>query len=106
MKRLRIHASGLSGMSLNMRSTTEASFPWLSEHMAWKVSIPRDQHSALRLQKHWPDSFCTRVRERAEQANHRHLDQRLTGLHLSFIILAHSPVARDPTEGALHHPSA
>src|SRR5437660_10226144 len=40
-------------MSLNMRSTTGASFPWLSEHMAWKVSIPRDQHSALRFQKHW-----------------------------------------------------
>ncbi len=45
-------ASGLSGMFLNMRSTTEASFPWLSEHMAWKVSIPTDKHSALRVQKH------------------------------------------------------
>lgn len=45
-KRLRIQGSGLSGMSWNMRSTTEASCPWLLEHMAWKVSIPReDQRS-------------------------------------------------------------
>jgi hypothetical protein len=31
----------------------EASCPWLSEHMAWKVSIPGDSH----LQT--PETLCT-----------------------------------------------
>jgi hypothetical protein len=40
-----------------------------------------------------------------EQPNHRHLDQRFARLHLSFVILTHSPMARNPTECALHHES-
>lgn len=40
-----------------------------------------------------------------QQPNHCHLDQRFARLHLPLIILAHSSIARDPTEGTLHHPS-
>jgi hypothetical protein len=42
---------------------------------------------------------------REQQPNHRHLDQRFAGLDLPLIILAHSPLARDPTQCAFHYPS-
>lgn len=41
-----------------------------------------------------------------EQPNHRRRDQRFAGLHFSFVIFTHSPVVRNPTERALHRPTA
>jgi hypothetical protein len=40
-----------------------------------------------------------------EQPNHRQLDQCFARLDFSFVIFTHSPVARNPTERALHYPS-
>src|SRR6266704_3584385 len=41
-----------------------------------------------------------------QQPDHRHLDERFAGLDLSLVVLAHSPVARNPTECAFHDPTA
>jgi hypothetical protein len=41
-----------------------------------------------------------------KQANHHHLNQRLTGLHLPFVIFTQSSIARKPPVCSLHYPPA
>ena len=40
-----------------------------------------------------------------QQAHHCHLDECFAGLHLPFVVFAHSSIAREPAECSLHHPS-
>jgi hypothetical protein len=50
-------------------------------------------------------SFILAPQTSKEQPNHRHLDQCFACLDLALIILAHSPIARDPTQCSFHYPS-
>jgi hypothetical protein len=49
--------------------------------------------------------LCLPSQASHQQADHRELDERFARLHLSLIVLAHRPVARQPAEGPFYDPS-
>jgi hypothetical protein len=38
------------------------------------------------------------------EPNHRHLDERLAGLHLPLVVSAQAPIPTEPPESPLHDP--
>src|SRR5215469_4020327 len=50
-------------------------------------------------------SSCLPSKPGRQQPNHRHLDERFTGLHFALIVLAHSAIAGQPAACPFYDPS-